>query len=185
MSNVMGGLVSGWVACTCDHEQGWRNISRCSSVFAPSCEVTSFILTLRDGSRVLRSLLSTAVDNQPPRSELSAAMPPGTTPLLVAGWLLLAATCSTTAAPAVDAAPVVQTTTGAIRGVVELQDGKELNAFYGVPFAATPMGELRFRPPHPHAGWNATLDCQVDKLGSSCPQFDVAKGVYYGQEDCL
>ncbi len=45
--------------------------------------------------------------------------------------------------------PVVATTYGAIRGE---HDG-DIFRFRGVPYAAPPIGELRFRPPQPPARW--------------------------------
>jgi len=66
--------------------------------------------------------------------------------------------CSLTGVRGQGPGPVVRTTTGPVRGVQELQDGKELHAFYGVPFAAPPTEALRFRPPQPHAVWNTTRE---------------------------
>lgn len=43
----------------------------------------------------------------------------------------------------------VHTSTGPIRGVRE----GGVVAFRGIPFAAPPIGELRWRPPQPHAPW--------------------------------
>eukprot|EP00966_Prymnesium_polylepis_P066245 1537536-Prymnesium_polylepis.1 len=62
--------------------------------------------------------------------------------------------CAVTAwapAPTVTSAPIVQTTNGSISGVSS-SDG--VTAFYGVPFAAPPLGALRFQPPKAHEGWS-------------------------------
>jgi carboxylesterase type B len=42
--------------------------------------------------------------------------------------------------------PIVQTSYGPIEGkAFILNDGKEVNAFLGVPFAKPPIGNLRFK----------------------------------------
>ena len=46
--------------------------------------------------------------------------------------------------------PVIVTDRGPIEGIWQ-DDG--LSAFHGVPFAAPPVGALRWRPPRPHAPW--------------------------------
>ena len=59
---------------------------------------------------------------------------------------------------------IVRTSSGDIRGYEE--DG--IHYFKGVPFAAPPVGELRFVAPHPAESWEGTRDCTVD--GPICPQ---------------
>ncbi|WP_407840885.1 carboxylesterase/lipase family protein [Streptomyces sp. DSM 116496] len=61
-------------------------------------------------------------------------------------------------------APVVHTRSGPVRGIVE--DG--LAVFKGVPYAAPPVGPLRWRPAQPHQGWTGTLDATA--YGPSAPQ---------------
>jgi para-nitrobenzyl esterase len=50
---------------------------------------------------------------------------------------------------------IVETTYGAVRGDT-LPDGGEV--FAGIPFAAPPIGELRFLPPQPSAPWSGVRD---------------------------
>ncbi|HTI20442.1 MAG TPA: carboxylesterase family protein [Kutzneria sp.] len=50
---------------------------------------------------------------------------------------------------------IVETTLGAVRGHA-LPGGGEV--FAGIPFAAPPIGELRFRPPQPPAPWSGVRD---------------------------
>jgi para-nitrobenzyl esterase len=50
---------------------------------------------------------------------------------------------------------IVETTLGAVRGHA-LPDGGEV--FAGIPFAAPPIGELRFRPPQPPTPWSGVRD---------------------------
>src|SRR5262245_11168590 len=50
--------------------------------------------------------------------------------------------------------PVVTTTSGAIRGVTE--DG--VRRFLGIPYAAAPVGPLRFQAPVPPEPWDGVRD---------------------------
>ncbi len=59
----------------------------------------------------------------------------------------------------------VATDKGPVRGL--LTGG--IRAFSGVPFAARPVGALRFAAPAPHAVWTRPLD--ATRPGSVCPQF--------------
>jgi para-nitrobenzyl esterase len=89
----------------------------------------------------------------------------------------LAALCSLQApAPALAVYPtVVQTESGPVRGVVS---GSAV-AWKGIPYAAPPVGELRWRAPQPPQPWTAILE--ADRFGPSCMQAnDVPKS-----EDCL
>ncbi|HKG04484.1 MAG TPA: carboxylesterase family protein [Conexibacter sp.] len=61
-------------------------------------------------------------------------------------------------------AAVVQTTEGRLQGAVE--DG--VVVFRGVPYAAPPVGELRWRATQPHPGWEGTRD--ATQHGPVCPQ---------------
>jgi len=57
--------------------------------------------------------------------------------------------------PAVAAASaMVQTSQGTVVGL----SGAGVNMFLGIPFAAPPVGQLRFRPPQPPAPWTSALD---------------------------
>ena len=49
---------------------------------------------------------------------------------------------------------IAETTAGQVQGGEE--DG--LHVFRGIPFAAPPVGELRFRAPQPHPGWAGVRD---------------------------
>jgi para-nitrobenzyl esterase len=51
--------------------------------------------------------------------------------------------------------------------VIGTQDGS-VSAFLGIPFAAAPVGDLRFRPPQPHAAW--TTPFPATSFGPPCPQ---------------
>jgi para-nitrobenzyl esterase len=73
---------------------------------------------------------------------------------------------------------LVTTTHGAVQGV----DSGGSCAFLGIPFAAPPIGGLRWRPPQPAAPWApGTLTANVLR---QCPQINQA-GSPIGNEDCL
>eukprot|EP01088_Endostelium_zonatum_P006598 TRINITY_DN1872_c0_g1_i1.p1 TRINITY_DN1872_c0_g1~~TRINITY_DN1872_c0_g1_i1.p1 ORF type:complete len:530 (-),score=80.04 TRINITY_DN1872_c0_g1_i1:67-1656(-) len=55
---------------------------------------------------------------------------------------------------------------GAIRG---FKDAKGLNNFLGVPYAAPPVGDFRWRPPQAPRAWRGTLD--TINFADSCTQF--------------
>ena len=61
------------------------------------------------------------------------------------------------------AAPVVKTAAGSVRG----EDG-DIMVFRGIPYAAPPVGSLRWRPPQPVAPWQGVHD--ATKFSPSCPQ---------------
>lgn len=53
---------------------------------------------------------------------------------------------------------------GKIRGLVV----GDIHAYKGIPYAAPPVGELRWRPPQPARGWEGVRDCFA--FGPGCPQ---------------
>src|SRR5215475_13288616 len=79
----------------------------------------------------------------------------------------------------------VSTDTGPIRGK-ESADGK-VRSFLGIPYAAPPVGALRWTPPQPAAPWKEVRDATA--FGSRCMQLELMKSVSFrdpGQsEDCL
>jgi len=74
---------------------------------------------------------------------------------------------------------VVATDTGAVRGAIS----GGIRAFRGIPYAAPPVGDLRWRPPQPHARWTGVRN--ATQFGSSCPQTLGPFGVPSTDEDCL
>ncbi|MDX1736455.1 MAG: carboxylesterase family protein [Halioglobus sp.] len=55
--------------------------------------------------------------------------------------------------------------------------------FLGIPYAAPPVGELRWKAPRPVAPWTDTLQTQA--LPAFCPQFLYFSNAFAGSEDCL
>jgi para-nitrobenzyl esterase len=60
--------------------------------------------------------------------------------------------------------PVVRIGGGLVRGA----DNGGVSTFLGLPYAAPPTGNLRWRPPQPAAGWSGVRDATT--FGPSCPQ---------------
>lgn len=80
-------------------------------------------------------------------------------------------------------APVVQTQSGPIRGEPQA-DGRVL--FHAIPFAAPPVGELRWRPPAPVRPWQDVREAAV--AAPACPQIDYGwnhENAANQSEDCL
>ena len=81
---------------------------------------------------------------------------------------------------------LVRIDSGLVRGESIDVAGTEVHAFRGVPFAAPPIGELRWRPPQPVAPWDGERVCTT--FAPACPQ---PKDMVYGipfraqSEDCL
>ena len=87
-------------------------------------------------------------------------------------------------APAAAApANVVVTANGPVRGVA---DG-DLRTFRGIPYAAPPVGDLRWQPPQPHPSWSAVRDAV--EFGTPCWQNRIDgfydRGDIPRSEDCL
>ncbi len=94
--------------------------------------------------------------------------------LVIAG-LLLGISATALAGPSL----VVRTENGPVQG--SLQDG--MAAFKGIPFAAPPVGALRWRPPQPMTKWTEPRD--ATKFGAMCAQPTLPSGPTKGSEDCL
>lgn len=79
---------------------------------------------------------------------------------------------------------LVTTKSGTVRGVLE----NGLAVFKGIPYAASPVGELRWREPQPVAPWQDVRD--ADAFGDACvqvpsPTLAALGGVERMSEDCL
>jgi para-nitrobenzyl esterase len=81
------------------------------------------------------------------------------------------------------AAPTVAVQSGILEGTHFGSAGNEV-AFLGVPYAASPIGELRWRPPQPVSSWSGIR--QATEFGAACPQLRASWLPYIGwKEDCL
>ncbi len=65
----------------------------------------------------------------------------------------------------------------------------DVRVFLGIPYAAPPVGDLRWKPPQPVAPWTGVR--QADSWGAECPQTQYEDGSIYirplrpQSEDCL
>jgi len=76
-------------------------------------------------------------------------------------------------------ADVVKTDKGRVNGT-ETPTTKE---YLGIPYAAPPVGDLRWRPPQPPAPWSDTRD--ATHFANHCPQKGSPFGTTSVSEDCL
>jgi len=68
---------------------------------------------------------------------------------------------------------------GAVRG----SEADGVRTFLGVPYAAPPVGELRFRAPEPVERWDGVRD--ATRWAPRAPQPDLTGRGFIGEEDCL
>ena len=83
---------------------------------------------------------------------------------LTAAGATAATASGAVAASRAHAAPIVTTRGGAVRGTT----AGTVDEFLGIPYAAPPTGDLRWRPPQPPARWWGVRD--VTQFAPSCPQ---------------
>ncbi len=86
------------------------------------------------------------------------------------------ASCRETGSSATSLPGSVETESGLVRGSSE----PGVRAFLGIPYAAPPVGPLRWRPPQPAARWEGVRT--AEEFGAACPQTGAAEPM---TEDCL
>jgi len=114
------------------------------------------------------------------------------TRLLLAGLLASCATLDDSATQAAETAGdgSLQRTAGDHAAIAVTDDGivrglatATTREFRGIPYAAAPVGDLRWQPPQRHARWHGILD--ATQFASHCPQIAGPFGQASTTEDCL
>ncbi len=80
---------------------------------------------------------------------------------------------------------VVKTDKGYVSGTIIGEPGKEVNVYRGIPFAAPPVGKLRWQPPQPAKRWEGIRECTRFSLISPQPVMGNMTGEMPQGEDCL
>ena len=91
-------------------------------------------------------------------------------------------TCGTPIARAADVFDdrAIVTESGPLEGIVTAQ----INEYLGIPYAAPPVGALRWMPPRPFGRWQGVLN--ATHFGNQCPQLSVTvPPESVGDENCL
>ena len=100
---------------------------------------------------------------------------------LVVGLLSLSRNAASQAPPAAVPGDPVQIDSGSIAGKLVSND---VRAYLGIPFAAPPVGDLRWKEPRPVKPWTGVR--AADRYGASCTQRGPARGGAPAYtEDCL
>jgi para-nitrobenzyl esterase len=99
--------------------------------------------------------------------------------LVAAAPAVSASTLGGQAAVSASGPPVVSTADGAVRG---LANGAA-DEFLGIPYAAPPVGALRWRPPQAAARWSGVRD--ATQFAPHCPQSASPFGQASTSENCL
>jgi para-nitrobenzyl esterase len=77
------------------------------------------------------------------------------------------------------AAGIIATHNGALQGT----EVNGVDEYLGIPYAAAPIGRLRWVPPQSFGKWSGARN--ATQFGNVCPQFDAITGAIIGDENCL
>lgn len=100
---------------------------------------------------------------------------------IVAVGIAAAAISASASEPQKRAMATTSVEPGAISGIAT-EDAK-ISSFKGIPYAAPPVGDLRFRPPAPAEHWKGMREASA--FGPMCPQHLPQGSVDPVSEDCL
>ena len=74
-----------------------------------------------------------------------------------------------------DTPDVVTVESGKLQGTANADHSVRM--FKGIPFAAPPVGDLRWKAPQPAKAWSGVR--QADRFGSACLQTNVFGDIYF------
>lgn len=97
---------------------------------------------------------------------------------LLMSTTLLVGLLTATVATKAGTVPVVATTSGLVQG-----SSSDIQRYFGIPYAAPPVGALRWRPPVAAAHWSGVR--QVTQYAAHCAQPVSVFGKPSGSENCL
>jgi para-nitrobenzyl esterase len=80
---------------------------------------------------------------------------------------------------AANSGPIVHTDKGAVLG----GRGNGVDSFLGIPYAAPPVGALRWEPPEAHKKWSGVRS--ATKYGARCAALESTNGARTNSENCL
>jgi para-nitrobenzyl esterase len=109
--------------------------------------------------------------------------------MMAKAWLPIALflALAVTAADSRAAAPTASTANGQLAGKSATVEGVALDEFLGIPFAAPPVGALRWKPPQPAPAWQGVR--QARAFGAQCMQLGLYDDMMFRSagmaEDCL
>jgi para-nitrobenzyl esterase len=70
----------------------------------------------------------------------------------------------------------VKTDAGYVSGTTIGEPGKEVRIYRGIPYAAPPVGDLRWKPPQPVEPWSGILECTAFRDSAVQPEVGFAPG---------
>ena len=82
----------------------------------------------------------------------------------------------------------VKLDTGFISGIKANKNSKEIHIFRGIPYAAPPVGDLRWKPPQPAASWSGIRECtKFSVQAAQYPDIHASENsqALPSSEDCL
>ncbi len=107
--------------------------------------------------------------------------------IVLAFGLMLTSLSAAFAAEAAPASPRVVLPSGTLEGKPATVDGVALNEFQGIPYAAPPVGDLRWKPPQALSPWQGVR--QAQQFGPRCMQLPLFSDMVFRadgmSEDCL